>query len=213
MSSTSADDYSKTIYCMNLKCRPDRWAETVEEVKKLGNDYRLIRYEAVEDRKNPVRGNAQTFLDLIRMAKKQKREAILIGEDDMVLCDESRDGWERAVDELPDNWDILLGGVYFIKGKEDITPHLCKITDFCALHFIMVRRSAYDLVLNYEKNNYGFRNIDRYIGRLGVTGKLNVYLAWPMISSQRAGYSDLRKKEVDDNKTNKKKGLVFLTEN
>ena len=197
---------------MNLASRKDRWEQTVKEVEKLGNTYKLERFEAIEDTRNPAHGNSLTVRAIIQMAKDQNMDAILLGEDDLELCDKSREAWETGVSELPEDWDILLGGVYYARGRIKVTEHLCKLSDFCALHFVLIRNTAYDLVLEYGKNNMGFNNIDRYMGRLAMRKKLNVYVVWPMVSSQRAGYSNLRKKDVDDNKNNKRKGLNFLTE-
>jgi GR25 family glycosyltransferase involved in LPS biosynthesis len=197
---------------MNLESRTDRWEQTVEEVKKLGDDYRLIRFEAIADSRNPQLGHAQTFMNMISYAKDNEMQAILIGEDDLVLCDASREAWEAALTELPDDWDVLNGGIYHVRGRKQVTPHLSTVMDFCATHFILIRNTIYDKVLNYTKRNFGFKNIDRYIGKLTQNGDAKTYVVWPMVSSQRAGYSDLRRRKVDDNRSNKRKGLVFLTE-
>lgn len=205
-------DCFRTIHCMNLKSNIERWENTIREVEKLGPTYRLIRYDAIRNKENPKLGHSETFKGMIYMAKQKKLEAILIGEDDLVLCDESRDAWESGLSELPDNWDVLLGGIYYVRGRQEISPHLCQITDFCATHFILIRNTVYDKILEFPNTNYGFKNIDRYIGKLAALGQLNAYVVWPMVSSQRAGYSDLRKRKVDDNRNNKRKGLDFLTE-
>lgn len=204
-------DSSRTVYCMNLKSRTDRWEQTVDEIKKLGDTYQLIRYEATENKTDPISGHSQTFRGMIQMAKDSNMKAILIGEDDLVLCEESKVAWEAGLSELPDDWDILLGGAYYVRDRKMITPHLAKISDFCATHFILIRNTAFDLVLDHMNRNLGFKNIDRFMGKLTLLKKLNTYLVWPMMSSQREGYSDLRKKNVNDNTGNKRKGLVFLT--
>lgn len=204
--------YFKTIYCMNLTNREDRWKETIEEVKKLGDNYKLVRYEAIKNVEMPAKGHSQTFRNIIQMAKDQSMEAILIGEDDLVLYDKSREMWELGISELPDDWDILSGGFYLVRDRKPVTAHLCKVSDFCASHFILIRNTAFDLILDYEKNNYKIKNIDRYIGKLSTLNKLNTYVVWPMISSQRAGYSDLRRRNVNDNTLNKRRGLIFLTD-
>lgn len=204
--------YYKTIYCINLANRTDRWRETEEEIKKLGDEYKLVRYEAIENAEIPVKGHAQTFMNIIQMAMDQNMEAILVGEDDLVLYEESRELWEKGVSELPDNWDVLLGGVYYLHDRKSVSHCLCKVSDFCALHFVLIRKTAFDLILEYEKNNYALKNIDRYIGKLTRLNKLNAYVVWPMVSSQRNGYSDIRRKNVNNNISNKKRGLVFLTD-
>ena len=195
---------------MNLVSRPERWEQTVNEVKKLGDGYQLIQCEAVENKQDPTLGHSQTFRGLIKMAKDANMEAILIGEDDLVLCEESRAAWEAGLAELPKDWSILSGGVYYARDRKIITQNISQIFDFCATHFILIRNTIYDLILEHENKNIGFKNIDRYMGKLTALKKINTYLVWPMVSSQREGYSDLRKRNVDDNKANRNRGLVFL---
>ena len=206
------EKYFKTMYCVNLECRPDRWEQTVKEFEKLGPEYTLNRFNAIHDAKNPIAGCAKSFLTLIQMAKDQDMHAILVGEDDMAFCSKSAEYWEKSVSELPDNWDILSGGMYYTQNRKKVSNTLCKVDDFASMHFICIRNTCYDKILSYATNNMGRRHIDRFIGKIAAQKQLNVYLTWPMIARQRPSYSDLVKKNVDYVILAENRGLCFISD-
>ena len=205
------EKYFKTMHCVNLECRPDRWEQTVKEFEKLGPEYTLNRFDAIRDVKNPVAGTAKSFMTLIQMAKDQGMPAILVGEDDMTLYSKSAEMWEKSILELPDNWDILSGGMYYTQNRQKVSNTLCKVEDFACMHFICIRNTCYDKILSYSKDNMGRRHIDRFIGKIATQKKLNIYLTWPMISRQRASYSDLKKRDVNYNISCFNKELLFIS--
>lgn len=45
-------DYFDFIYCINLNSRGDRWINVQEELKKLGIERRVIRFNAIETPEN-----------------------------------------------------------------------------------------------------------------------------------------------------------------
>ncbi len=197
------------IFCINLKRRTDRWEHVTEEIKKMGEEYELVRFDAIDNKKNPASGTAESFITLIKQAKENNMPNIHIIEDDLVLHENSNKIWKEAVDNLPDDWDILLGGVYYCRNQKKINDHMVKTGDFCSLHFVMFNAKCYDKVLSYKVDNLKLTHIDRFLGRLSQKGELNVYIVWPMFAKQMANYSDIRKREVDDNKR-KSKTLEFL---
>jgi glycosyl transferase, family 25 len=202
----------KKLYCMNLERRPDRWESVQKEIAKLGPEYELIRFNAIENKQLPAKGHSDTFISMVQNAKLDNQPHILIVEDDLLLHSKTAKFWESAYSKLPDDWDILLGGCYYIKGRTDVTDGLAKVTDFCSTHYILLNSKCYDKVISFNDNNLKLKNIDRFMGKLSAKGELNCYLVWPMIAKQDSGYSDLRKRTVDDNKNTLKRGLIFLEE-
>jgi GR25 family glycosyltransferase involved in LPS biosynthesis len=209
---SKVEKYFRTMYCVNLESRPDRWRQTVEEFKKLGPDYTLNRFNAIRNTRNPELGCATSFLTLIQMAKDQNMPAILVGEDDIMLYSKSAEMWEKAISELPDNWDVLSGGTYIIKNRMKVSSTLYKVNNITCMHYICIRNTCYDKILSYFKNNMGKQAIDRFIGELSQQKKINVYLVWPMIAGQRPSYSNLEHKNVDYHKTYRYNKLLFLSD-
>ena len=251
----------RTMYCLNLKERSDRWEQTQTEFRKLGSEYTLHRYEAIPNADMPWVGHSQTFVNIVRMAKEKSLPAVLIGEDDLVLCSRSKEVWEQGFKDLPDDWDVYSGGAYLVTERKPITETLSKVGCFCSTHFILIRNTIYDKIIEHATRHGSYvpkpkftikrkpslnqrmrsRNrkkrlirritsrhgkgpsrepdwsknriqkfMDRYMGWLSENGKLNCYLTWPMVSSQRAGFSNIQNREVDVNEENELRGLVFL---
>ena len=72
------------IFCINLEERIDRWVKVKEEVKKLGNNYKLIRVNAIKH-KTPQYGLILTLAKLVKYAKKKNLKYIHFIEDDLLL--------------------------------------------------------------------------------------------------------------------------------
>lgn len=203
----------RKIYCINLKERPERWKKVQKEVEKMGDSYELIRFDAIKNTENPRVGAANSFISIIEQAKWDNKEDVLIIEDDLILHSKSKEIFESTYKTLPTDWDVFLGGVYYYKTKTNINKKLVKVGDFCSLHFALFRNTSYDKIISYKTNKANTRtHIDRYMGLMSANKDLNVYVAWPMFAKQEAGYSDLKKKNVNYNTQEwySKKGLVFL---
>ena len=69
------------------------------------------------------------------LLEKKKNDKILICEDDITFHDKSISIWNLALKELPEDWDILLGGISnfdygFLNDKKQKYYNLVKIKDF-----------------------------------------------------------------------------------
>ena len=73
---------------------------------------------------------------------------ILICEDETQFNKKSKKTWTDSVKQLPDNWDILLGGVScYYKPKDlknNVYKNLIKVGDFSGEHMILVNKKAYN---------------------------------------------------------------------
>lgn len=164
----------------------------VEEMAKFKIDFVEIPGVKHED---PAQGISQAFRNVIQSNINEPE--LLIFEDDVKFTSRySRDNWDICVKQLPDDWDILLGGSYAYDAIGSPTRGLIKVGDFSSLHCILVRQKAYSVLLSHNEHCTN-KHIDRYLGMLSQQGKLNVYLCDPMIAIQYPGYSHNRGKEVD----------------
>jgi hypothetical protein len=190
--------FPQTAYCMNLDSRKDRWELVTEDFKKLQKlmDIKLERISAVPIPDKPQLGVAQTVHKIINIAKEKNLDNILILEDDLYIIEA-----QKIVDclsDAPKDWDILSGGVYHYIPDNSVNENWMKMRDFCSLHFIIIRNTIYDSVLKCDGSNH----IDRALGALVRSGKIKMYLMHPMPCQQRPGFSNIRKRNVDDNKRN-----------
>ena len=176
-----------------------------EEIKKLGEGYKLVRVDAIKHNPPQV-GLILTLSKLVRYAKNKNLKDILFIEDDLILHDHSKSIFETTYKNLPKNCDIFLGGSYWYQDMRKVKPGLVQVGDFSSLHFTILKDTAYDKILqaesDYKNNKLTYtNNIDRYLGQMSKEGKLNVYLSWPMFAKQEDDFSNMVNKETSYNST------------
>jgi hypothetical protein len=171
---------------INLPSRKDR----LEQVKKelAGWDYTII--EGVVNEK-PMLGIAQAHINAVMIAQQNEWDQVLIMEDDLVLRPGAETYLNEALNNLPDSWDILLGGCYDCKQLSDHNKYWNQVGEFCGIHFYIVNKTAYQRFLDYD----GHHHIDRWINLRSRV--LRCFITKKFVATQRNGFSDNCKKEVD----------------
>jgi len=133
-------------------------------------------------------GIAQAHMNAIRHAKERGWDKVLIMEDDLYIPAKGKPVLDIYLDgafsdkKIPEDWDILLGGVYYARTLEKYNNYWNKIGEFCALHFYIVNSKVYDKLLTWDNTNH----YDRWVGKLG----LNCYVSNRFFAIQYDGYSD-----------------------
>lgn len=183
-------------YCMNLDKRTDRWQQVQQDFFQLqfARSIQLERVSAILNVECPQQGVAETVKKIINASKERKEPFTLIVEDDLHILNAQH--IIKCLENVPEDWDILLGGVYHYVPDKMANEYWMKMKDFCSLHFIIIRDTVYDKIISYKDYR---RHLDRFLGRETTAGRLKSYVMFPMPCQQSPGYSDIRKKEVDDN--------------
>lgn len=168
---------------INLPERRDRLERSEKELKKFftNTDRHLI--DGVKDL--PVfKGIASAHLKCINWAKANDLGEVLIIEDDVKFQSlKSRSYADECFNNLPGDWDILLGSVYLSRGLTKYNEHWSLTREFCGLTFYVANQKAYDAILNFDKSMH----IDRAMySKLG----LNCYVANQFFAIQYSGKSD-----------------------
>ena len=130
------------------------------------------------------KGIGMAHANAIRYALDSNMPVVCIMEDDCVL----RVGFEaylnEALNNLPEDWEILLGGVYEGQPMRH-NSHWSKVGEFCGLHFYIVRHEVYQKILS----EYDFKiHIDRWMNLRG--DRFKCYVTSKFIATQSAGVSD-----------------------
>src|SRR3989344_5324731 len=186
----------KIGYCMNLDTRTDRWEQVTKDFIRLSNimDISIERVSAEAVPSKPMDGVTKTVKKIITIAKEQNLPYVLILEDDLFIIDANK--VIQCLNNAPEEWDLLSGGVYFLCKDTPFNNDWMKIKDFCAMHFIIIKNTVYDTILNMNING---NHIDRYLGNLVRTNKLKMYVMYPMPCQQKSSFSNLRGRIVNDN--------------
>lgn len=175
-------------YCIHLLDRTDREETMKKELPKIHNNVKI--FPGI--RLNPgYRGISRSHKSIIIEAKKNGYPYVIIMEDDIKICsDKSKAAFQNAIRTLPDDWDLLLGGVYDGRNVKQIKPGLATVENWCSLHLVLIRSTMYDIILSHGENSH----IDRFI-----SGKKQFkhYITYPFVAIQYNGHSDNVNRKVN----------------
>jgi GR25 family glycosyltransferase involved in LPS biosynthesis len=196
--------YFDKIYYINLEKRKDRNQECVNELQK--NNIIAKRFTAI-DGKLIVNANwnyslgalgcLQSHLEIIKEAKNNKYNSILILEDDVVFKDNLENNFKQYYAQLNKEWDILyLSGNYnkhIQNSFEKITDNIIKCNLTYTTHCYAIKNTIYDILIDIL--NKATKPIDVEYAK--IQKNLNCYAFYPGISTQREGYSDIENKKIN----------------
>jgi len=159
-----------------------------KQAKELGISYE--RLQAVEAT------DARFGCKLSHMAalSKYDSEVIFVFEDDSIFVDNFAEEFDKAMTNVPDDWDMLYLGAHLLK-KEPVNQYWVRSLECSSTHAYMVKASIITKLIDAAMAHKG--HVD--VAYSNLHKDLNVYLARPTLVSQEAGFSDIQKVEVDYN--------------
>jgi len=162
-----------TLHVINLKHRVDRLSSFQKEAQHQAIiDFKI--WEGVFIRAIPIYAILQSHKMIVADAKQKGLPRVVIAEDDIKFL--GLGAWEYYLKNIPDDYDLYLGGVFSGIVKEDNT-----IEDFSGMTLYTVHERFYDTFLALNKID----NIDRQLARKGKYVVCN-----PIVVSQWGGFSD-----------------------
>ena len=139
--------------CINLDRRPERWERMQARVAAAGVGA-VKRFPAVDGGgvgvpaswpfSSGAYGCLQSHLAVVREARAQKQESVLIMEDDVVFADGFHDEFQERVRGLPGDWDMLFFGCLHNEPPEPAAPGLGRLRISFSTFMYAVRQSVYD---------------------------------------------------------------------
>lgn len=207
------NNYFDKIVCINLKRRPDRWAESEKQFMK--HNLKVLRIDAVDG--NPMNwkpangcfnGKLSSFtgnmgciashLNVYKMAKQNNWKNVLIIEDDCDFTDNLNEIFQTSIKTLPEDWDLLyFGGTHKTKnGKfipEEFNQYFVKAKRILTTSCYAIKNTIYDIAINkiLEKEPMFEMPIDGYLATR-VQPLCKTYAYHPAIAWQRPGHSDIQ---------------------
>lgn len=207
------DEYFSAIFCINLKSRTDRWEEcTLEfaqqkiekvirvdgvqgippELKKYGgmgvySSRQVTETEEFSRKRLEGRiGCLMSHLKVIKKAKSEKLNRILILEDDVQFVSNVQSRFDSIIPRIPEKWQLLyLGGNE--KGvQQRVNESIVRVSNMLMAHAIGIDASVYDELI--ERLSKCRVPVDTYYAELQkehACFAVDPYLAW-----QRASWSD-----------------------
>lgn len=175
------------IYCINLYERPNRWKQVQKEAKKLKLPIKRFSAFKRDWGHEGCKLSHLTLLDAI------KHEGIfMVIEDDMRICiKDPIQTLEKAIQQLPSDWDMLYLGATLTKPIKRYSHNLFELKGGLTCHAIIYNNQ--NEVADYILKNHDRNRIDPFYSD-NVQENFNCFITYPMIATQRAGKSDLLNK-------------------
>lgn len=194
--------YTDRVYCINLDRRPERWQLANEQFEKHGLD--VERVSAIDGHQIPGKeyltlkpglyGCTASHYLLVERAKYLRLKSIMVFEDDVILRDNFYSELNACMDDLPEDWQMLmLGGSHrLLPIKMTNTNRLLQATKTLTSHGYIINENVYDRVTELLRNMQS--PIDSVFAEIQQLGK--VFVCNPPLAWQRGGYSDIENREM-----------------
>ena len=171
-------------YVINLDSRPDR----MELFKENNIPFEVERYSA-KISSSGEDGCTDSHMDILR---KQTQFPFVIFEDDCALLED----WslvEKAMSQLPSNWDALWLGANVRRPVTRYSDNLLRLRRGYATHAIIYGSSKIvDFILKKKETLSRGINFDIFYATQ-LQWRFNCFITYPMMATQRSDYSDIAK--------------------
>lgn len=176
------------IWVLNLPEREDRWWKFQEINSGLSENF-IVNVFHSHKGEDVVLSIFNSFVNCLGKAF-ETQETVIVMEDDGYVVPGGIEKLKNAFENLPDDWDVLIGNHYFFGEMNILNEHLAKPTGLAStLNFAVYRNT----ILPKIKENLHLRREDRLDFDHFITHPLvpiNNYTIWPMISREYVSFSD-----------------------
>lgn len=231
------NDFFDKIYCINLDRRKDRWLE----VSKLFNKHNLVveRFSAcdgipenythpkeIDEWNRPKSysgklnageiGCSLSHKAIMKLISKKKYKSVLILEDDVDFVKNLTSEFNKMIQHLPEDWDMLyIGGNNKIghpaqRELEIVNKYYARTRLTLTTSSYAVRQTAVNKIRKFLKEEPFKMAVDTAYTKIQQMPDIKAYVMRPALSWQGASFSDIRNAHRDYSKImkNNKTGRV-----
>jgi glycosyl transferase family 25 len=181
--------------CINLDRRPERW-QRMESRFAAFNLGPVERISAIDGFKVPIPsdwpespgayGCLQSHLLVVRRARAEGRESVLIIEDDVLLDERFHEKFNERVQNLPENWDMLFFGCLHHDPPVSVASGIGRLRGSFSTFMYVVRHTAFDAFIRL--NSRAKQAVDR--NNTILQRLFNCYCFLPHLAWVDDSYSD-----------------------
>ena len=189
--------YRQDTYVINMKSRPDRWNNILENNKT----FRSIHINLFDAVTHPIGqiGCALSHMSLVQMAKDKQLPYIMVMEDDCLIVDP--DNFDRRflkihkwLREHLSEWDVFNAGPTYCSADdvlEVLEDDIIRIRKGYCAHMVIYNSSVYDRILQNDPT----RPVDVLVSDQfrQVTAVPYLAIQYPSISNVQNGFMDYTK--------------------
>lgn len=190
-------NFFERIVCINLPHRTDRRDSSEIEFKRVGVD--VGYFEAIPHLDGRI-GLIRSLYAIFEQNYDTRN--ILIFEDDVKFINDPVNKLLLALRDLPQNYELFYFGANRTQPCQLLTSNIKILKGALAAHAVCYSKSVYDRYMAHLKrvSDQGFINDSKEINDVYLTSIQEnglSFMVHPMIATQRPGYSDLEKTNVD----------------
>lgn len=184
--------FDKT-YVLNLRKRIDRLIHVCEEMSKYNIDFELVT--SIENKENGAEGLKDTIVELFNNALLNNYSKILVFEDDIKWVTDPNPTMEMVVKELPEYWHICyLGGQPSNGFNRRHSSSLLQLDTCFATHaWAISNQGMKEILASGLKAPIDNSIVDT------VQKQQKCFITYPLLASQKEGYSDIGGTEINWN--------------
>ena len=184
--------------CLNLAERDDRRIQVEERIEKAGLEVKF--FPAVKGTRCPRAGElspgaygcALSHAVALRLARKERANAVLIFEDDVVPAAKVRERSESV--SLPDDWGILYLGCQHVSPPIAVCQGLVRVTGAYSTHAYAVRAPHFRRVSEAIRKGASM-GMACDVVLADLQKEIPTYAFYPNLAWQQEGHSDVKDAE------------------
>jgi len=188
-------DFFDAIYVINLLKRQDRLLDITQHLEEYEIPFK--RWSAVE-KPNGAEGLRDTMIQIFNHSVENDYQNILVFEDDALFVEQPltvHNTMNEVVKQIPENYLLcFLGGQPTGGYNSFYSPNLLPVHKYFSTHSVMYSRAVINEILG---RGLGFPIDNWYVDEIETLG--NCYATNPLLCTQRSGFSDIGKSEINWN--------------
>lgn len=186
-------DFVNEIFVVNLMERTDRWKQINDELRSRHINFRTW-FAVKED--DGRQGLLKTMKSLFEHCVTAQYSRVCVFEDDArILRPNFNEIMITCIDQLPKDFDLFYLGGNVWKKPFRKSPNILQTPAIYSSHAIIYNKTAIEYIL-HELGKNSHKAYDVLLVK--TIQQINkCYCAYPLLVSQKNGYSDISKKEID----------------
>lgn len=183
-------DFVDNVFLLNLEERSDRLDASEKELNRFDIPY--TRWSAIKDFDGKA-GLKLSIVQLFQYCLKNEYKRICVLEDDFsVLRTNFNELMDKCIEQLPEDFHLFYMGGNVWKQPTRKSANILQTPAIYSTHAIIYTKESMEYILKQLDSPLPYDTI-----LVNSIQKLNkTYCSFPLLISQKNGYSDILKKEV-----------------
>lgn len=185
------NDFVDEVFVVNLFSRPDRLQSVTKELEKFDIKFHTWAATKSEDGR---RGLRMTMVELFLYCIDQNLKRVCVFEDDIKIISENfTELLSDCFEQLPEDFHLFYMGGRLLKPPTKKSKNILQTSIMYATHAVIYSRFAIEYLLKKMEDQRAYDTI--IVGTIQMKNKC--YCSYPLLVSQKQGYSDIEKMKVN----------------